>query len=277
MRLPNFNARVMNKASIIFCVLQALWIPVLIGLVGAAMAQPQKAMGASRYMFALCWFFIPGLIFVSMSPRFERTRPLANPYAILGVNVIYCFLFFVAFIAVAAQNGSQKDKSFNSLPEDARKDKKASCSTVADDYKKECSLNNTSVALGVFMFLWLLANTLIATYIALYYRVHLITPLEADATDANNIQEHTKDAFGDAAAEEPDGYALVEGNDGFGGQGSLGYSGSRAGAGRSNYDDEEEFYDGPYTRRNVGSGSYEVGSQGVPPGDYSYTGSSGRV
>lgn len=178
------------------------------------------------------------------------------------------FLYFVAFIAVAAQNNAAKNKSFNSLPEEARKDKKASCSTVADDYKKECSLNQSSVGLGVSMFMWLLLNTLIATYVALYYRVHLITPLEADASDASNIQEHTKDAFGEQ--EEPDGYALVDNqND----PAHSGYGGAR----RNQYEDEEEFYDGPYTRRNVGSGSYEVGSQGVPPGDYSYTGAGGRV
>lgn len=53
MRLPNFNARAMNKASIAFCILQAIMIPVLIGVVGAAMAQPLKALGGSRFLFAL--------------------------------------------------------------------------------------------------------------------------------------------------------------------------------------------------------------------------------
>jgi len=253
----------MHKATIAFHVIQALWIPVLMGVAGAAMAQPQKSMGASRYMFALCWLFIPGLIFIAMSPRFDRTRALANPYAVLGVNVLYCFLFFVAFVAVAAGNNAAKNRSFNNLPEADRKDKKPSCDTVEEDFKKECGLNNASVGLGVFMFLWLLANTIIATYIALYYRVHLITPLEADSSEANNIQEHTKDAFGEQ--EEQDGYALVDGT---------GDAGTRYQ--RNNEYDDEEFYDGPYTRRNVGSGSYEVGSQGVPPGDYSYTGAGVR-
>lgn len=53
MRLPNFNARAMDKATMAFHILQALWIPILMGVVGAAMAQPLPASGPSRYMFAL--------------------------------------------------------------------------------------------------------------------------------------------------------------------------------------------------------------------------------
>lgn len=173
-------------------------------------------------------------------------------------------MWFIAFIAVAAHNNKRISEFWDKIPEKDRADKEKGCDITPDDYKKECGLNNTSVALGVFMFLWLLANTLIAVYIALYYRVHLITPLEADNTEANNIQEHTKDAFGDSA-DDVDGYALVDNH----GESSTAYGG---GAGARYGAEDDDYYDGPYTRRNMGSGTYETGSQGIPASEYSYGG-----
>ncbi|RPA79282.1 hypothetical protein BJ508DRAFT_308546 [Ascobolus immersus RN42] len=277
MRLPNFNARLMQTFSTVFHSLQAVFIPVIMGVVAAAMLQDGPAPSQEKFMFAMTWLFIPALIYIALTPQFERTKPLSHPYAIIALNSIYCFLWFVSFIALAVYNNNNQKNGFNKMKkEDREKNKidKSSCATVENGTEKECGLNKTAVILGVFMFLWLFANTLIAAYVALYYRVHLITPLEASQSEGVQIQEQTKDAF--SSSNEPDGYALIDGqhDDRMGGGSE--YRGGSA------YDvDEYNTYgdridnDGSYGRSgrvSAGSGSYENGRKGFPDGDYSYTG-----
>lgn len=36
-----------------------------------------------------CWINVPGLIYLIMCPRFNRTRNFAHPYWLCGINIIY--------------------------------------------------------------------------------------------------------------------------------------------------------------------------------------------
>lgn len=237
-------------------------------------------------MFALCWLTIPVLIYCAMTPRFPRTQPLSNPYAICGFNSLICFFWFVAPIALGVYNTNAQQKGFDKIHADytnkapgavAEKDLPSgpSCETTTGT-PKECSLNRADVALGVFMFLFFLATTLIAIYVALYYRAHLITPWEAhnDKIGSEPVTEHTKHAF---AEDDPQGgdYALI--NDEERNQNSqTPYSTTSTPYVPTEYDENYERQQarvGEADRsRSVGSGSYDAGRVGFPDGDYSYTG-----
>lgn len=61
-----------------------------------------------------------------MTPRFQRTRKFANPYALVGVDFAFAILWLSAFAAVANWNGTGRCKG-------------------------GCKLSKTVVALGVFI------------------------------------------------------------------------------------------------------------------------------
>jgi hypothetical protein len=55
-----------------------------------------------------CFLTIPAIIFLTMTPRFPRTRKFANPYAMATVDGVFCILWLSAFSAQAAYNTSGK-------------------------------------------------------------------------------------------------------------------------------------------------------------------------
>jgi hypothetical protein len=59
MRLPNFNARLMQTFSTVFHAFQALFIPIIIGVVAAAMLQDGAAPSSEKFMFAMVCVFFP--------------------------------------------------------------------------------------------------------------------------------------------------------------------------------------------------------------------------
>jgi len=272
MRLPEANPLVLQRATFGFHVLQALMIPITMGVTGASMLQAGSANSSTKYMFAMCWLTIPALIYVTMTPRFQRTKPLANPFAICGFNCVFTFFWFIAPIALGVANTKSQVAGRDAralVEEDFPKDTKPSCETAL--FPKECSLNSAAVGLGVFMFLFLTATSITAIYVAIYYRIHLITPWEAHSGQIGGEQviEHTKHAFGDDESQGGD-YALVAEDD------RMRQNTPYGGHGRDSvYDEDYERQlarDGEDQRsKSVGSGSYDVGRVGFPDGDYTYT------
>ena len=57
-----------------------------------------------------CFLTIPAIIYLTMTPRFPRTRKFANPYALVAVDAIYTILWLSAFSAQASFNSSGKCK-----------------------------------------------------------------------------------------------------------------------------------------------------------------------
>lgn len=60
MRLPNANPVVLQKATHGFHIIQALLIPIIMGVTAASMGQPTPALSACKYMFAMVSIKIPG-------------------------------------------------------------------------------------------------------------------------------------------------------------------------------------------------------------------------
>src|SRR3954453_19521400 len=73
-----------------------------------------------------CFLTIPAIIYLTMTPRFPRTRKFANPYAMASVDGFFCILWLSAFAAQASWNSSGK------------------CATG-------CKLSKAIVGLGVFI------------------------------------------------------------------------------------------------------------------------------
>ncbi|KAF8463093.1 hypothetical protein BDZ91DRAFT_796598 [Kalaharituber pfeilii] len=278
MRIPDANPIALQRASMGFHALQAVFIPIIMGVTAASLLQKPSALSAAEYMFSMCWLTIPALIYVMMTPRFARTKPLANPYAICGFNSLLCFLWFIAPIALGTANRKRQQDRYDYLvqrnKEDSTQEKPSGVSCDILEFPKECSLNNAAVGLGVCMFLFLLATTLMSIYVALYYRANLITPWEAHSAQigGEQVTEHTKHAFGDDDGTGGD-YALIAEEDRTHQNPSIVHSTLTG----------EQYYDADYERqmaregeaqrsRSVGSGSYDAGRVGFPDGDYSYTG-----
>jgi len=139
----------------------------------------------------MCWLSIPGLIYLTLAPRFPRTKMFAHPYWILGVNVLYSILWFAAFVAVAAYTNS-------GVSAGEKKGKKKGCDAFPDgpgEAPKACTLNHDLVGLGVIMWFSWIATTAIAGYAGFYFSQHSVSPFEDLTSPSHDIQETTKDAF----------------------------------------------------------------------------------
>lgn len=53
MRLPDANPLVLQRATTAFQTLQALFIPIIMGVTGASMIEANAAHSSSKFMFAL--------------------------------------------------------------------------------------------------------------------------------------------------------------------------------------------------------------------------------
>ncbi|TGZ77882.1 hypothetical protein EX30DRAFT_398276 [Ascodesmis nigricans] len=203
------NTRLLQKASIGMHIAQMLFSVVVMGVMAASMLQDGRASGPARFMFALTWLSLPGHIYLVMTPRFQRTRMLAHPYWVLGINVIYTIFWFAAFIALATYTNKGISNGKNKEKDDKIKDK-GGCALFpagTGETEKACSLNKSGVGLGVFMwFLWL--TTLgIASWAAWYFSRNSVSPFEDLSTPSHDITETTKDAFS-----SNDEYALINKN-----------------------------------------------------------------
>lgn len=87
-----------------------------------------------------------------MSPRFARTKRLAHPYWLFGMNVLYSIFWFAAFVGLSAYTnkgisaGEGKEK-------DAKLKKEGGCAVFkagTGETKKACQMYKSGVGLAVF-------------------------------------------------------------------------------------------------------------------------------
>ncbi|KAI5854712.1 hypothetical protein BZA05DRAFT_248037 [Tricharina praecox] len=191
------NHTIMMNAMIGLHAFHGVWSIVIMGVIGASMTQTGSASGAARFMFAMCWLNIPTLIYLTMSPRFPRTKILAHPYWLMGMNTIYSILWFAAFVSLAVYtNGGISDGE--SKETDENKKKAGGCAVFqagTGETEKACTLNKSSIILGVFMWFVWLATTGIAGYAAWYFKQHTISPFDDYKSPSHEIQEATQAAF----------------------------------------------------------------------------------
>jgi len=142
--------------------------------------------GKLGWEFGLCFLSIPGLIFLTMTPRFPRTKKLAHPYALLTVDSIYTILWISGFSSVASWSSAGK------------------CT-------KNCGLSKVVVALGVFIFLFFALTTAMSAYGIKYYRTNGMLPGASRAPYGSSTIDPDKEAF--STAPHDDEYVPVQNQD----------------------------------------------------------------
>ncbi|KAH8679627.1 hypothetical protein BGZ60DRAFT_427950 [Tricladium varicosporioides] len=214
-----------------------------------------KLDGRPGWFFGMCFLSIPALIFLTMTPRFPRTKKFANPYALATVDGLFCVLWLSAFAAQANYNSSGK---------------------AGDGLGKSKAV----VGFGVFIWLFFIVTTLASIYGVAYYKREGYLPGASRAPHNAQMIDPDKEAF--STAPHDDEYAPVHSMDdhevlhdaGGPNYGGSSYGGgisesSELGAGGSHVGSQSSRYDGGYG----GSSGY------VPPSVHddntSYTGYAG--
>jgi len=142
--------------------------------------------GRLGWNFGLTFLTIPAIIYLTMTPRFPRTRKLANPHALLVIDFLYCIMWLSAFAAVANWNGTGKCKG-------------------------GCSVSKAVVAIGVFLwFAWIISTTM-SIYGLVYYRREGYLPGATRVPHNANMIDPDKEAF--STAPHDDEYAPVHNAD----------------------------------------------------------------
>jgi len=138
--------------------------------------------GRPGWYFGLCFLTAPAIIYLTMTPRFPRTRKFGPPLAFAIVDIIFAFLWISAFASQASYNSSGKCEG-------------------------ACGASKTVVGLGVFIWLFWCLTTLMSVYGYIYYRREGYLPGASRAPHNANMIDPDKEAF--STAPQDDEYAPV--------------------------------------------------------------------
>lgn len=167
MKLPQFN---LSGAKNIIHGFQAFIIFLGWAMTIAVFTRDGKSDGRTIYYFVLCWFSIPGLVYLTAVPIFPRTRRFGNPYAFATIDALYAFLWFTAWIAVATYVGAGKSKGEDDQKDKKDKDKKSGCDAFAYGSPAKCTISTGTVVLGVFVFLLFVGTAFMSIRDVMNYR-----------------------------------------------------------------------------------------------------------
>ncbi|SPQ21750.1 a6cd479d-e2f5-4f4e-8e83-652d36405402 [Thermothielavioides terrestris] len=140
-------------------------------------ADGSQIVGNNGWTFAVFFLSVPAWIYLTMAPRFPRTRHIANPNAMLAVDALYTVIWLSAFATQAAYN-------------------------TANLCGSACGVSKAVVGLAFFVFIWTLR----------YYRWNNRLPgYDRAQLNSQNI-DPDKAAFSLAPHDE-EAYAPVNTND----------------------------------------------------------------
>ncbi|KAL8667962.1 MAG: hypothetical protein Q9168_007172, partial [Polycauliona sp. 1 TL-2023] len=98
MRLPE---NILQKSKIVLHGIQGLVIFLAWAITISIFTKDGSTDGRVKYLFALCWFCIPLLIYQAAIPQFDRVKRFSNAYAHAAIDILLAILWFAAFIAVS--------------------------------------------------------------------------------------------------------------------------------------------------------------------------------
>lgn len=145
-----------------------------------------KIDGRPGWYFGLCFLSIPAIIFLTMTPRFPRTRKFANPYALATVDFVWAFFWLAAFAAQASYNSSGK------------------CSGA-------CGASKAIVGFGVFIWIFWVITTIISLFGVMYWKREGYLPGASRAPYNAQAIDPDKEAF--STTPHDDEYAAVHNTD----------------------------------------------------------------
>ncbi|XXG99752.1 hypothetical protein Hte_006093 [Hypoxylon texense] len=142
--------------------------------------------GNNGWPFGLCFLSIPAWLYLAMAPRFERTRKLAEPHAMVVVDVIFAIFWLSAFASQAAYN-------------------------TANSCGQGCAVSKAIVGIAFFELLGFIATSAVSVYTLRYYRQTESLPGYENLGTHQNI-DPDKAAFSMAPHDE-EAYAPVQMDD----------------------------------------------------------------
>ncbi|KAI9049349.1 hypothetical protein LZ554_007193 [Drepanopeziza brunnea f. sp. 'monogermtubi'] len=180
--MVEFDAHSLPKLKMIVHIVQMAFIAVS-GIVEIVVfSKADQIDGRPGYYFTLCFLTIPAVIYLTMTPRFPRTRKLANPYAMACVDALFCISWLAAFASQASYNSSGKCKG-------------------------ACGGSKAVVGLGVFIWLFWVATTFMSLYGVVYYKREGYLPGATRAPFNAQTIDPDKESF--STAPHDDEYAPV--------------------------------------------------------------------
>ncbi|KAG4442176.1 hypothetical protein IFR05_002334 [Cadophora sp. M221] len=203
--MVEFDVHNLQKIKMFVHIAQSAFILVAWAVEIAVFKGADKIDGRPGWFFGLCFLTIPAIIYLTMTPRFPRTRKLANPYAMACVDGLFCILWISAFASQASYNSSGKCKG-------------------------ACGISKAVVGLGVFIWLFWIVTTFMSLYGVVYYKREGYLPGASRAPF--NAQQIDPDKESFSTAPHDDEYAPVHNTDdhelpdhegsGYGGSSSAG-------------------------------------------------------
>ncbi|RAL00182.1 uncharacterized protein BO80DRAFT_445881 [Aspergillus ibericus CBS 121593] len=168
--------------------------------------------GREAWYWALCWFSIPGLIYLVAVPMWPRARRFGNVYAFATVDCLYAILWFTAWVCVASYvaEGKSKGKSDSSSSTSTRRDTststttstsstttsaKSGCDNWAYGSASKCKISTATVIMGVVIFLLFIVTAFMSFRNVAHFRRTGTLP---DAVSDPTFAAQTKAAFNPA-------------------------------------------------------------------------------
>ncbi|PWY85850.1 hypothetical protein BO94DRAFT_557259 [Aspergillus sclerotioniger CBS 115572] len=169
--------------------------------------------GREAWYWALCWFSIPGLIYLVAVPMWPRARRFGNVYAFATVDCLYAILWFTAWVCVASYvaEGKSKGKSDSSSSSTSTKrdattttttastststSTKSGCDNWAYGSAGKCKLSTATVIMGVVIFLLFIVTAFMSFRNVAHFRRTGTLP---DAVSDPTFAAQSKAAFNPA-------------------------------------------------------------------------------
>lgn len=143
-------------------------------------------------MFMQCFFSLPAIIYLVMTPMWTRAQRFANAYAFVAIDALYTLLWFAAFIAVAMWNSSgikegAKDKN---IPDGGP----TNCTTFKWGSESKCTTSKSSVGVGVVVFILFGLTTAVSGYYLAKFMKEGVLPYESKSANPHHMTgDNSKD------------------------------------------------------------------------------------
>ncbi|BCS29990.1 uncharacterized protein APUU_80293A [Aspergillus puulaauensis] len=199
MKLPSFNP---GRTKNLIHGVQGFLIFLAWALTIAIFTKGDGIDGRTAWYFALCWFSIPGLIYLVAVPMWPRARRFGNVYAFATVDCLYTVLWFSAWICLASyvaqgkSEGKDKDDKDN---KDKDSDNKSGCDNWKYGSASKCNVSTATTIVGVIIFLLFLLTAWMSFRNVMHFRRTGTLP---DAVSDPTFAAQSKAAFSSNPAQD---------------------------------------------------------------------------
>ncbi|KAF9891027.1 hypothetical protein FE257_005284 [Aspergillus nanangensis] len=157
--------------------------------------------GRSAWYWALCWFSIPGLVYLVAVPMWPRARRFGNVYAFATVDCLYTLLWFTAWVCVASYVAEGPSDNNSDNDQDKNKDDKDKKNQGGCGSETKCKLSTATVIIGVVIFLLFALTAFMSVRNVMHFRRTGTLP---DAVSDPTFAAQSKAAFSSNPAHEFD-------------------------------------------------------------------------